>query len=137
MRDRVAWSGEPDRERDRERDGLFETNRSFMSTDKERDRERDFEERAPADPERDLERPLETDLSDLTLWERFLIFFSPRPSSLPDACPAIASRSALVLGAKPSVSSRTSRFVNRGKMVSHTRSSVKSWSTNSSMNVSW
>lgn len=55
----------------------------------------------------------------------------PRPSSSL-SLPSSASSRTLVRGASPSVSSRTSRFVRRGRMMSHTRSSVRSWSTNSS-----
>lgn len=47
--------------------------------------------------------------------------------------PSIASSKRLFLGPISSSSSRTSRFVSRGRMRSHTRSSFSSWSMNSSM----
>ena len=56
------------------------------------------------------------------------------PASL---LPSIASSKRLFLGPSSPLSSRTSRFVIRGKMISQTRSSCSSWSTNSSINVRW
>ncbi len=64
---------------------------------------------------------------------RLLLLLLSLPCSL---LPSIASKRRLLRGPISPRSSRTSRFVMRGRMRSHTRSSFSSWSTNSSMYVS-
>lgn len=114
VRKREACAGD----RERERDGLLDTNRSLILA------EPDFERVLEVREERDSDRPRETERSNPALLEPFLTFLSSPSSSLPDLLPAIASNKTLVLGARPSVSSRTARFIRRGRIMSHTRSSV-------------
>lgn len=75
----------------------------------------------------------------LSLRERLevVLLLDDLPLGLPCSLfPSIASRSLLFLGPMSPFSSRICRFCKRGRMMSHTRSSVRRESTNSSMNVS-
>lgn len=57
-----------------------------------------------------------------------------RPRSL-SSFPSMASSKRLFRGPSSPLSSSTSRFAMRGRIMSHTRSSRRSWSTNSSIYV--
>lgn len=70
------------------------------------------------------------DISDLLL---LLLRLRLRLGLLP--LPSMASNKRLFLGPTSPFSSRISRFPMRGMMISQTRSSCKSWSTNSSIYV--
>jgi hypothetical protein len=117
-----------------------------LDLDLEGDLETYLDPTEETEPERDRERgrPRRSgdDSLDEILYLRRFVFLSPSESSLSIS----ASSSCLLvlpynnekvrtsndfLGARPSVSSRTALWVNRGRIISHTRSWVRSSSMNS------
>lgn len=118
---------EPDLD-DFDKEGLFDTNREGLL----------------GDPDRLLERLLEIYLVELLLsllplrkrLEVTLLLRDLPPALIWSLFPSIASRSLLFLGPMSPFSSRICRFCKRGRIISHTRSSTRRLSTNSSMNVS-
>jgi hypothetical protein len=108
-------------------EGLLDTNRGGLLGDPDRL------------PEGLLEIYLaEPLLSLVALRERFDVMLLLRDPPLTlswSLFPSIASRSLLFLGPISLFSSRICRFCKRGRMMSHTRSSTRRASTNSSMNV--
>jgi hypothetical protein len=75
--------------------------------------------------------PLLALLLALLLWLVLLVRSLRASSSLPSR----ASSSRLLRGPMSPFSSRMERFCMRGRIMSQTRSSTRSWSTNSSMKV--